>query len=448
MTLTDSSSLPDLLLRGGAGCPTEHLLVVVAHPDDETIAAGGLIHAAGRAGIRTTVIVATDGEGSHPDSPTHLPAQLGARRRDEVRAAVRTLNRQAELRLLGLPDGGLASRVETISALLRGQPDDLRPGTLLVSTWSRDGHPDHDAVGAACAALAAESGLRHLEAPIWAWEWNPESIPADRLIRHALDERAAETKAAALDCHRSQVEPLSDAPADAAVVTAALLRHAHRPVEILVDSSPRPSAGGQPFESMYDAGTDPWQFEDSWYEERKRGIVLASLLDRDLGRVLELGPATGLLTTALAERAENVTAVDISRRALEQVGARLARHGRRERVELIHGAIPQTWPAGPFETVIASEVAYFLTEETWRHTLQRATSSLTSEGSIVVVNWLHPVQGLALDGVGADRIAAEFAALETVVEHREMDFALRVLRRPGVPSPAEIEGLTPLAYGR
>lgn len=442
MTQPDWSSLPDLLLRPHATPATDHLLVVVAHPDDETIAAGGLIHAAGSAGIRTTVVVATDGEGSHPDSPTHPPSRLGPLRREELRAAVGVLNEDAELVLLGLPDGDLAARVDTLVALVGGHAN-LGPGTLLVSTWRRDGHPDHDAVGAACAALATESGVRHLEAPIWAWEWDPPSIPTDLLVRHALDEASQRLKDEALRCHRTQVERLSDHPADAAVVTDALLTRAHQPVEVFLDSSGLSSENGEAFDSMYDGGSDPWRFEDSWYEERKRTIVLASLLDRNLGRVLELGPATGLLTAALAERATHVTAVDISRRALSQVGTRLSTHGLRERVTLLLGATPQTWPDGSFDTVIASEVAYFLTAGAWRRALERATDSLTPEGSIIIVNWLHPVEGLDLDGQEADRIAAATPGLETVVEHREADFVLRILRRPGLPSPAATEGRTP-----
>ncbi|NLJ54323.1 MAG: methyltransferase domain-containing protein [Intrasporangiaceae bacterium] len=231
--------------------------------------------------------------------------------------------------------------------------------------------------------------------------------------------------------------------ADAAVVTDALLTRAHQPVEVFLDSSGLSSENGEAFDSMYDGGSDPWRFEDSWYEERKRTIVLASLLDRNLGRVLELGPATGLLTAALAERATHVTAVDISRRALSQVGTRLSTHGLRERVTLLLGATPQTWPDGSFDTVIASEVAYFLTAGAWRRALERATDSLTPEGSIIIVNWLHPVEGLDLDGQEADRIAAATPGLETVVEHREADFVLRILRRPGLPSPAATEGRTP-----
>jgi hypothetical protein len=60
------------------------LVVVAAHPDDETLGAGGLIVEAGRRGIPVTVVVATAGEASHPRSTTVSPQALADRRAQEV----------------------------------------------------------------------------------------------------------------------------------------------------------------------------------------------------------------------------------------------------------------------------------------------------------------------------------------------------------------------------
>ncbi len=54
----------------------DELLVLAAHPDDETLGAGGLVAMAARAGMPVRVVVATDGEGSHPDASVWDPERL------------------------------------------------------------------------------------------------------------------------------------------------------------------------------------------------------------------------------------------------------------------------------------------------------------------------------------------------------------------------------------
>ena len=64
------------------------IVVVGAHPDDESLGVAGFAHAAAREGVHLEVIVATNGERSHPDSPTHSPRRLARLRRREVRSAI------------------------------------------------------------------------------------------------------------------------------------------------------------------------------------------------------------------------------------------------------------------------------------------------------------------------------------------------------------------------
>ena len=70
--------LQALALDITAATTTRSCLVLAPHPDDETLGAGGLLARLARDGVRCDVIVLTDGEGSHPDSPTHTPARLAA----------------------------------------------------------------------------------------------------------------------------------------------------------------------------------------------------------------------------------------------------------------------------------------------------------------------------------------------------------------------------------
>ena len=93
-----------------------------------------------------------------------------------------------------------------------------------------------------------------------------------------------------MGAYRSQTQPLSADPADAPVVPESVLEHFRRPFETILEH-PAPTAergiAAEVFDEMYAAGDDPWRHEDSWYEERKRAVALASLPGRELGRVLE-----------------------------------------------------------------------------------------------------------------------------------------------------------------
>ncbi len=61
-----------------------------------------------RAGSRIHVIAVTDGEASHPDSPTVTADALAARRAQETRQALAALGVEgAVVERLRLPDGGV-----------------------------------------------------------------------------------------------------------------------------------------------------------------------------------------------------------------------------------------------------------------------------------------------------------------------------------------------------
>ena len=202
------------------------LLVVAAHPDDESLGAGGAVARLAAAGWQVAVVVATDGEGSHPGSPTTTPAALASRRRGEAEAAVRTLGTGITVHHLGLPDGGLEGREdELVERLVDLVGVDGDRHTLL-APWSEDPHPDHRAAGRAARQAAHRTDALLLEYPIWAWhQLMPDDLPWERALRLELDAGERRRKAAAIAAHASQVRPLSDDPRDAAVVTPGMLTH-------------------------------------------------------------------------------------------------------------------------------------------------------------------------------------------------------------------------------
>src|SRR4051794_34427238 len=65
------------------------VLVVAAHPDDETLATSGLLQRLHTEGTEVSLVVATDGEGAFPESTSDEKRALGRLRREELRASLR-----------------------------------------------------------------------------------------------------------------------------------------------------------------------------------------------------------------------------------------------------------------------------------------------------------------------------------------------------------------------
>lgn len=208
--------------------PPGRVVVLSAHPDDEVLAIGAWL--ATQADRELVFVTASDGEASHPDSAVVTPDDLRTLRPTELIAALRSLGvTQPQVQRLRLPDGGLADDPASLAAALAPWVDGAG---LVLAPFEHDGHPDHDAVGA--AALAACAGATPVwRFPIWTWAWTTPADQAWLASAHRLPDtsQARAAKAAALDDFVTQVHPLGDAPA---VVTPELLGHAlHAPEVVL-----------------------------------------------------------------------------------------------------------------------------------------------------------------------------------------------------------------------
>ena len=220
----------------------DHVVVVAAHPDDETLGAAGLMAEASRRGVAVDVVVATLGEASHPRSSTITPERLSRWRAREVAGAVGLLAPRAVLHLLHLPDGELQRHVPAVTARVAGLAG---AGSLVVAPWVGDGHPDHTAAGLGAARAADDVRARSLEYPVWAWHWSAPAdprVPWQQMVRHPLTPAARRLKRRALALHRSQTQPLSDQPGDETLLRAGFLDHFDRPHEVFV--GPRHDAAG------------------------------------------------------------------------------------------------------------------------------------------------------------------------------------------------------------
>jgi LmbE family N-acetylglucosaminyl deacetylase len=227
------------------------LLAVFAHPDDESLVAGGTLARYASEGWRTALLCATRGEwGPISDYELADYENLGEVREREVRAACEVLG-VSWLRFLDLDDGGVeavlgaeeeAATLEKIVRAIR----ELRP--QIVITFGPDGlygHADHIAIGQlttnACA-LASDlnafpqhfnegltahrvTELLYATAPLGfypnlitrlaaaghathLWGIPPEQfgVPAEQITLTNDITPFLERKLAALRCHRTQLD--------------------------------------------------------------------------------------------------------------------------------------------------------------------------------------------------------------------------------------------------
>ena len=208
-------------------------LVLAPHPDDETLGCGGLLAAAGKAGIPGHVVILTDGAASHPGSSSYPPARLAALRQDESRRALACLGvHQDHLRFLDLPDAATPSAgadfdaaVEAVVRLVR----ETEAATLFV-TWGHDPHCDHETAYAMARVAKSVLAAGRPEVRLWAYPvWglhlpDDAAIDLDRPTGFRLDIAAErDAKLRAIQCYASQMTDLIDDDPDAFRFTEAQL---------------------------------------------------------------------------------------------------------------------------------------------------------------------------------------------------------------------------------
>ena len=183
-------------------------VIVAPHPDDEVLGTGGLLQLINTLNRPLLLISVTDGTASHPGSSLWPACDL---------AYQRALESEEALTRLGLPvtelhwvRGGFAdSQVAADEALLTAFIEQhLKPDDVVFSTWCRDGHCDHDAVGRASRQAAANVGACVHELPIWTWHWAHDDdprVPWERARRLDLSAHAVARKRYAAQAFTSQI---------------------------------------------------------------------------------------------------------------------------------------------------------------------------------------------------------------------------------------------------
>jgi LmbE family N-acetylglucosaminyl deacetylase len=191
-------------------------LVVAPHPDDESLACGGLIAEACREGLLGKVVIVSDGAGSHPHSKAYPPARLKALREEEAKRAGAELGLGTEdLHFLGLPDRFVSCEGEAAERAI-GKIVDCVKGigarSLFVS-WRHDPHCDHEASYLLARKVQRHvSELRLFEYVVWGALLPPSTQvqPIRDGFRISIDPKTLEKKRRAISAHRSQTTNLID----------------------------------------------------------------------------------------------------------------------------------------------------------------------------------------------------------------------------------------------
>jgi LmbE family N-acetylglucosaminyl deacetylase/SAM-dependent methyltransferase len=406
-----------------AGCGP--VVVVAAHPDDETIGAGGLLQALHAGGVDLSLVVATDGEAAYPSLGPAQRRELARARRTELRDALEAQGLGGvPVRWLGLPDSGLAERVDELSDLLAPL---LAGADAYLAPWPDDPHPDHRAAGLAAAAAAPPTS-RGWSYPIWTWAWlTPDDprIPWDRARAVQLDPAARDRRRRAVDCYTSQVGPGPDG--SAAVLSAGLLVHVDRGVDLVFREPRSTSAPVSRFADLY-AGGDPWG-GDSWYERRKRSVVLAALPRERYGTVFEPGCGAGELSVELGTRADRVLASDPVAAAVERARGRALSRAL-PGVEFEVAGLPDAVPDEPVDLAVFSEVLYYLDDRTVLDAVDRTRRLLRPGGEVVLVHWRGWPAEAPRDAEATHRLVRGHGDWQHPVSHVDEQFLLDVLKLP------------------
>lgn len=178
--------------------PTENIIILSPHPDDETLGAGGLIYNLRKHNQSVKIIAITDGENAYPKMNT-----LRAIRQKEQEDALSLLGLSAEnIIRLRLEDSGLSKQKARLKNLLEPY---FTPNNHIIAPWINDYHADHEITGQVAQRLAQDNKTSLSFYFFWTWHHATiKDLKPYTLKLYCLEQRTQERKLQALACYDSQ----------------------------------------------------------------------------------------------------------------------------------------------------------------------------------------------------------------------------------------------------
>ena len=285
---------------------------------------------------------------------------------------------------LELPDGGLADAADDLARRVRLRRAPRRPGArpVVAATATRTTRR--------CGAAARSVSRQVLEYPVWAWHW---ATPGDR--PGAVGAGGAGRP--------RRPDPAGEGRGGGAASAARSPRSA---------PGPRTARCSRPASSRTSTGTTRCCCGDacarttstrSTRGRTTRGTCAAggtsgasgprscaALPQERYRRGFEPGCAVGALTVGLAERCDQLLAVDRHERPVAAATEAVAglEHVRVGRMD-----VPAQWPDGSFDLVVLSEIGYYFAGEDLARLADLAVASLRPGGTLLGVPLAAPRTG-------------------------------------------------------
>lgn len=195
-----------------------------------------------------------------------------------------------------------------------------------------------------------------------------------------------------------------------------------------MSGSGAPIASRGYFEEIHDGSPDPFGLLERWYELRKRAISSALLARPRYRRCFEPGCSIGAFTAVLAERCDEVIAMDSATAAVTRASGYLSDLGV-ENATVLQGSLPGDWPAGDFDLVVLAEIGYYLGHAGLAQTIERAGAATTAGGELLAVHWRPPIENCELSGDEVHAAIAAAPGFEPLAHYDEPLFVVDLFAR-------------------
>ncbi|GAB2532987.1 class I SAM-dependent DNA methyltransferase [Spirosoma aerophilum] len=168
------------------------------------------------------------------------------------------------------------------------------------------------------------------------------------------------------------------------------------------------------FDDVYRANDDPWSFETSPYERDKYAATMAALPNGKYANAFEIGCSIGVLSEMMAQRCDQLLAVDASELPLEAARKRLTPY---PHVTVHQMSIPNQFPDDLFDLILMSEVGYYLVQDDLNRARQLMLDHLETDGHLLLVHWTPFVHDYPLTGDQVHEQFMELAGEEKPLRH-------------------------------